>query len=140
MKRAHRGKISNRPRGRAAGRRARRAPGQTRTKAAAPPQRGPQLFNLETDPGEATDVAAGNADVVAELEHLIVAMNADLGTNGIASGSRPLGRVQDAAPLIGETGRVREGFEPDSAEAPQPTRSRPDAASLEPRWKSSFPR
>jgi len=81
-----------------------------------PPAKNPKakakLYNLKTDIGEATDVAAANAEVVEKLQALVEAMKNDLGIDGEAPGSRPLGKVEDAQPLIGQDGKVREGFEP----------------------------
>jgi arylsulfatase A len=72
----------------------------------------PQLFNLKTDLGETTDVAAQHPEIVARLEKLVTQMQADLGTNGPAPGSRPLGKVANPQPIIGYDGKVRPGFEP----------------------------
>ncbi len=58
------------------------------------------LYNLRTDVGEATDVAAANPDIVAKLQALIAANEADLGKDGIAPGCRELGRVENPKPLI----------------------------------------
>jgi arylsulfatase A-like enzyme len=54
------------------------------------------LFNLETDPGETTDVAAANPEVVKRLEALADAMRADLGdsaTKQKGTGRREPGRA-----------------------------------------------
>ena len=59
-----------------------------------------QLYNLRTDIGEATNVAAANPEIVAKLQALIAANEADLGTEGIAPGCRELGRVENPKPLI----------------------------------------
>jgi arylsulfatase A len=72
----------------------------------------PKLYNLKTDIGEATDVAAANPDVVEKLEGLVAAMKDDLGLDGPAPGSRKLGKVKDAQPLIDRAGKIRAGFEP----------------------------
>ena len=69
--------------------------------AAAKPSTSPLLFHLKTDPGEATDVAAGNPEIVARLEQRIADMKVDLGTSGPAPGSRALGKVENPQPLIG---------------------------------------
>jgi arylsulfatase A-like enzyme len=71
---------------------------QNNTKKSAAP--GPKLYNLKTDLGETTDVAAEHPEIVAQLQGLIDAMDADLGVKGIASGSRPLGSADDPHPLI----------------------------------------
>jgi arylsulfatase A len=72
----------------------------------------PRLYNLKTDIGEATDVAAAHPEVVRQIERLVVAMKDDLGLDGIGPGCRPLGKVKDPRPLIGPDGKVRPGFEP----------------------------
>jgi arylsulfatase A len=73
---------------------------------------GPQLFNLDTDIGEANNVAAANPDMVKHLQALAEAMNADLGTKELGPGVRPLGRVAKPQPLIGRDGKIRAGFAP----------------------------
>ena len=65
----------------------------------------PRLFNLRTDIGEATDVAAANPAIVAKLQALISANEADLGTDGLAPGCRKLGRVENPVALIPHDGR-----------------------------------
>jgi len=72
----------------------------------------PVLYNLTTDIGEATDVAAENPKVVAQLQALVMAMKDDLGVNGAAPGSRALGKVENAKPIMDHTGKVRVGFDP----------------------------
>ena len=69
------------------------------------------LYNLVTDIAESKDVANKNADVVARLRKLANATKDDLGIDGIGPGCRPLGKVNDARPLIDHAGKVREGFE-----------------------------
>ena len=59
-----------------------------------------QLYNLQTDPGESQNVAAAHPTVVAELQALVAAMKDDLGLDGPAPGSRPVGRVENPRPLI----------------------------------------
>lgn len=80
-----------------------------------PPAKNPKgkskLYNLKADIGETTDVAAANAEVVKKLQGLVTAMQDDLGLDGMAPGSRPLGKVEDAQPLIGQDGKVRAGFQ-----------------------------
>ena len=81
-----------------------------------PPEKKPdaktQLFNLKADIGEASDVAAANPATVAKLRQLAEAMKADLGLDGDgAPGSRELGKVADAQPIIGFDGKPRSGFE-----------------------------
>ncbi len=72
------------------------------------------LFNLKTDIGESTDVASQHPEIVAKLQKLVEAMKEDLGVSGIGPGCRPLGKVKNAQPLIGQDGKVRPGFEPKS--------------------------
>ena len=60
------------------------------------------LYDLETDVGESTDVAAGHPEVVARLEALADEMRAALGDErlGIEGNEvRPIGRVDDPAEL-----------------------------------------
>ena len=71
-----------------------------------------QLYNLDSDIGESTDVAEANPGEVARLRALADAMKNDLGLDGIGPGVRPLGRVTNPQPLIGKDGKIREGFEP----------------------------
>lgn len=75
-------------------------------------ERKASLFNLQTDIGESTDIAAQHPEIVARLEKLIAKASDDLGTQGIGPGCRPLGKVVNAQPLIGHDGKVRSGFEP----------------------------
>ncbi len=70
-----------------------------------------ELYNLEQDIGESTDVAADNAQVVAQLVEIAEQMRADLGLDGLGPGCRTLGKVSDAQPLIDHDGKVRPGFE-----------------------------
>ena len=71
-----------------------------------------KLYNLKADIGEATDVAAQNPDVVKQLQALVANMKDDLGLDGEAPGSRELGKVEHAEPIIGYDGKIRDGFEP----------------------------
>lgn len=71
-----------------------------------------KLYNLKADIGEASDVAAQNPEIVRQLQTLVGAMKNDLGLDGEAPGSRMLGKVKDAEPIIGLDGKIREGFEP----------------------------
>ncbi len=70
------------------------------------------LYNLKTDIGEAADVAAEHPETAAQLQTLVDAMKGDLGLDGPAPGSRALGKVEHAEPLIGFDGKTRAGFEP----------------------------
>jgi arylsulfatase A len=71
----------------------------------------PKLYNLRADIGESNDVAAKHPEIVKELQSLVSAMAGDLGLDGPAPGSRELGKVSHAQPLIDQDGRVRAGFE-----------------------------
>lgn len=65
----------------------------------------PQLFNLDDDIGETTDVAAQHPDVVDRLKKLVSVMAGDLGIRGDkAPGIRPPGRVENAKPLLKQPG------------------------------------
>jgi arylsulfatase A len=60
-----------------------------------------ELFDLDSDIGEAKNLSASMADKVAELTALAETMKSDLGLDGNdAPGVRPLGRVQNPKPLI----------------------------------------
>ena len=60
----------------------------------------PQLFDLETDISEATDVSAMHPDIVARLTKLADAARADLGDgNRPGENQRPAGRVDNARAL-----------------------------------------
>ena len=70
-----------------------------------------QLYNLDDDIGEANNVAAKHADIVAQLQKHAETMRADLGDKTKdAPGVRELGRVANPQPLIAPDGTVREGF------------------------------
>lgn len=60
----------------------------------------PRLYNLKDDIGEDRDVAAQHPEVLAKLQALVAGMKNDLGLDGPAPGSRELGRVKEARPLI----------------------------------------
>jgi len=66
-----------------------------------------QLFNLDKDIGETTDVAGQNHDVVKQLQALIDRMDKDLGIKTSGPGVRPSGVVKDPKPLL------RDGMEYD---------------------------
>jgi len=95
------------------------APAKKAANAAAQAPRGPQLFNLKTDVGETSDVAAQYPDIVARLERLVAQMKDDLGTAGLTAGSRPLGRVANPQPLIPYDVKPKTGAA--GASAPTPT-------------------
>ena len=70
-----------------------------------------ELYNLDEDIGEAKNVAAEHADIVARLQKHAETMVADLGDKTKdAPGVRELGRVEHPQPLISADGTVREGF------------------------------
>jgi arylsulfatase A len=68
------------------------------------------LYDLAADPGETKNLAADRADDVARLRAVADRMKDDLGLEGIGPGCRPLGKVEKGLPLIGNDGKVREGF------------------------------
>lgn len=71
-----------------------------------------ELYNLETDIGEAHNVAADHPDQVAKLTAQAAAMKADLGDKTKnAPGIRTLGHVANPQPLISSDGTVRAGFD-----------------------------
>lgn len=59
----------------------------------------PQLFNLEIDSAESTDVAASHPQIVAELQAIAAAAKAEFGAEGKGPGVRPPGLVSDPKPL-----------------------------------------
>jgi arylsulfatase A len=69
-----------------------------------------ELYNLDTDIGEATNVAKDRGEIVSQLQALAVKADEDLGREGTGPGVRVLGTVSDPQPLIGIDGKVREGF------------------------------
>ena len=66
-----------------------------------------ELYNLESDIGEADNLASTNSNVVIQLQDLAAEMDADLGITGIGPGCRALGRVSTAFPLIDHEGKFR---------------------------------
>ncbi|OAI47867.1 hypothetical protein AYO44_08785 [Planctomycetaceae bacterium SCGC AG-212-F19] len=60
----------------------------------------PKLYNLETDIGETTDVAAKHPEIVKRLQELGAKMDADLGSAQPGPGVRPPGRVASPQPLL----------------------------------------
>jgi arylsulfatase A-like enzyme len=66
-----------------------------------------QLYNLETDIGESNDVAASHPEVVQRLQAVAEKTRDDLGLDGIGPGCRPLGKVDNAKPIIGHDGKFR---------------------------------
>jgi len=71
-----------------------------------------ELYDLNADIGESSNVAGKNPDTVKRLKELAATMDDDLGVNGIGPGCRPLGRVDHPLPLIGLDGKIRAGFAP----------------------------
>ncbi len=70
-----------------------------------------ELYNLETDIGEAKNAATEHPDQVARLTALAETMKADLGDKTKDfPGVRPLGQVANPLPLISKDGTVREGY------------------------------
>jgi arylsulfatase A len=59
----------------------------------------PRLYNLDTEVGERTDVAAAHPDVVARLKALAVAMRTELGETTPGPGRRPAGEVKNPVTL-----------------------------------------
>ncbi|MCA9165378.1 MAG: sulfatase, partial [Planctomycetales bacterium] len=70
-----------------------------------------ELYNLNSDIGEQTNVADKHPDVVQRLRSVADATRDDLGVEGLGPGCRPLGRVKRPLPLIDHQGVVRSGFE-----------------------------
>jgi len=71
-----------------------------------------QLYNLDADIGETTNVAEANPEVVKRLQALADATKDDLGPDGLGPGVRALGRVPNPLPFIDQAGKIREGFAP----------------------------
>ncbi len=74
------------------------------------------LYNLETDIGESTNVAAANPEMVARLRGLADQVKDDLGLDGLGPGCRPLGKVSDAKPIIDHDGTIRPEFRGQAAD------------------------
>lgn len=71
-----------------------------------------ELYNLDFDIGEASNIAASHPDIVARLQKHAETMRADLGDKTRdAPGVRALGHVANPQPLIGHDGKVRPGFD-----------------------------
>jgi arylsulfatase A len=64
----------------------------------------PRLYNLDTDIGELSDVAAQNPDIVARLQKFVQQMDADLGITADGPGVRPPDRVTNPQPLLKRVG------------------------------------
>jgi len=78
-----------------------------------------ELYNLKDDISEASNVAKAHPEVIAKLRALADAQKDDLGVKDIGPGCRPLGKVENAQPLINHDGKVRDEFEPPSIHAAQ---------------------
>ncbi|OPZ82959.1 MAG: Arylsulfatase [bacterium ADurb.Bin429] len=62
----------------------------------------PELYNLETDIGETTNIAADHPKIVADLQARLDACRRDLGDSRagvVGTACRPVGRVENPAPL-----------------------------------------
>lgn len=59
-----------------------------------------ELYNLEEDIGEATNVADQNPAIVEELQAIAAANDSDLGNGSIGPGCRMIGRVENAKSWI----------------------------------------
>jgi len=70
------------------------------TKSGTEPAQGVELYNLENDIGETTNVAEKNPDVVKRLHGVIAKMDGDLGISGKGPGVRPCGKVKKATALV----------------------------------------
>jgi arylsulfatase A len=73
--------------------------------------KGGELYNLKSDIGESNDVAADHPEVVKHLREVADRMQDDLGLSGMGPGVRPLGRVENARPIIDHEGNVRPEFQ-----------------------------
>ena len=69
-----------------------------------------ELYDIERDIGERTNLASEAPETVRELRALAERMKDDLGLDGIGPGCRPLGEVADAKPLIDYDGTFRTDF------------------------------
>jgi arylsulfatase A-like enzyme/phosphodiesterase/alkaline phosphatase D-like protein len=78
-----------------------------------------ELYNLNDDISEASNVAQAHPEVVAKLRAFAAAQEDDLGVKDIGPGCRPLGKVEKSQPLIDHDGKVRAGFEQAVAHAGQ---------------------
>ncbi len=61
-----------------------------------------ELYDLDSDIGEKTNVAKDKPEIVAQLQALAEQTKDDLGKDGVGPGCRSLGRVQNPHPLIEE--------------------------------------
>ena len=67
-----------------------------------------ELYNLNADIGERTNVAASNPEMVKRLLSLIGSAKDDLGLDGVGPGCRSLGRVDTPSQLLLPNGAVQE--------------------------------
>jgi len=81
---------------------------------------GNQLFNLDDDIGESSNVAAAHPQIVASLREAALTTESDLGLKQIGPGCRPLGRITSPRPLIGNDGKVREDMAAVRADVSRP--------------------
>ncbi len=65
----------------------------------------PRLYDLATDLGERTDIAAGHPDIVAKLKAVAAQMAADLGDGKPGPGVRPDGQVENPVALYPVEGK-----------------------------------
>jgi len=70
-----------------------------------------ELYNLADDISESKNLAQDHPEEVKRLTALAEKMDDDLGRQAIGKGCRPLGKVNNARPLIDHEGQVRPGFE-----------------------------
>lgn len=59
-----------------------------------------ELYHLDQDIGETTDIAKEHPEIVAKIRQIARTVDQDLGRQGIGPGCRELGRVENARPLI----------------------------------------
>jgi arylsulfatase A len=84
---------------------------KSKTTSSAEDENSYQLFNLKTDIGETTNIVSQYPQIVERLKKVVLEMDDDLGIRGIGSGVRPMGKVMNPQPLIGQDGKARSGFE-----------------------------
>lgn len=68
------------------------------------------LYDLHADIGETQNVAGDHPQVLAQIQEIIAAADADLGVTGVGPGVRTLGRSAGPQPLIAHEGTIRAGF------------------------------
>jgi arylsulfatase A len=77
-----------------------------------------QLYNLQQDIGEATNLAAQNPEIVQRLKTQAQQMKDDLGLDGVGPGCRELGRVTSAKPLMQHDGTIRPEYNKQNSRLP----------------------